>query len=123
MKSKTKIEKQMKRKTNLKLVKTIIQSKKHLEWVRVAEILASPNKIVKNLEDIEKESKEGDTIVIPGKVLSIGEISKKLRVVAFSFSKQAEEKLKEKKCEIVSILEEIKLNPNAKGIKILKGDF
>ena len=67
-----------------------------------------------------KETEEGDTVVVPGKVLSNGEINKKIRIVALSFSKEAEEKLGKKKCEVVSILEEIKVNPKAEGIKILK---
>ena len=73
-----------------------------------------------NLDQIDEKSKEGDTILVPGKVLGTGEVTKKLRIVAFSFSESARQKLKEKKCEMVTILEEIKVNPKAEGIKILK---
>ena len=121
MKSKTKIDRQTRRKTNPEVVETIIKAKKNEKWLRIAEILSSPrkNKIAVNLDKIEKESKEGDTIVIPGKVLSQGGISKKIRLVALSFSEEAERKLKEKKCEIVSIIKEIEINPKAQGVKIL----
>jgi len=64
-------------------------------------------------------SKEGDTVVIPGKVLSEGEISKKIRVVAKGFSEKAREKLLKSKTPIAFIEEEIKTNPEGKGIKIL----
>src|SRR3989344_6034565 len=113
MKSKTLIDKQMKKKTNPDLVKTIIKAKKNNKWLEVASILSSPrrNKISVNLEKIEKETKEGDSVVIPGKVLGDGSISKKIRVAALGFSKEAKEKLKSKKCEIVTILQEIKINP------------
>ena len=59
--------------------------------------------------------------MVPGKVLSQGEISKKIKVVALSFSEKAKEKLLKANCEILSILEEIKKNPDAKRIKILRG--
>jgi len=53
-------------------------------------------------------------------VLSKGNITKKLKIVALSFSKASEEKLKKSNCEIVSIEEEIEKNPEAKGVKIIK---
>jgi len=37
-----------------------------------------------------------------------------------NFSKKAEEKLKKAGCEIITISEEIKKNPEMKGLKILK---
>ena len=122
MKSKTKIIKQAKRKLNPVLVKTIIKAKKFKNWLDVAAILSRPrkNKFQINLERIDQQSKEGDTIIVPGKVLSSGEINKKIRIAALSFSKEAERKLKGKKCEMTSILEEIEKNPEAKGVKILK---
>ena len=73
-----------------------------------------------NLTEIEKNSKEGDTIVIPGKVLSQGDINKKIKVVALGFSEKAREKLMKSKSDPTSILEEVKKNPEAKGIKILR---
>ena len=122
MKSKTSIEKRMQRKKNAKSVKTIIAAKKSESWLEVARILSNPRRkrVNINLEKINKESKEGDIIVIPGKVLSQGEINKKIRVVALNFSEKAKEKLLKSKSEILSIFEEIKKNPQAKGVKILK---
>jgi len=122
MKSKTSIEKGIQRKRNTKLVKTIIVAKKSENWFEVARILSNPKRkrVNINLEKIDKESKEGNIIVIPGKVLSQGEINKKIKVVALNFSEKAKEKLLKSKSEVLSILEEIKKNPQAKGIKILK---
>jgi len=122
MKSKTKIEKQTKRKTSLKLVKTIINAKKNKGWVEIASILSGPRKKRTNinLEEIDKKSKEGEIIVVPGKVLSQGEINKKIKIIALNFSERAKEKLLKSKCELSIISEEIKKNPTAKGIKILK---
>jgi large subunit ribosomal protein L18e len=122
MKSKTKISKQLERKSNSVLTETIIEAKKNDSWVGVAGILSGPRRkrICINLEEINKHSKAGETIVIPGKVLSQGEIDKKIKVVALNFSGKAKEKLLSAKCEVVSILDEIKSNPSAKGIKIIK---
>lgn len=46
-----------------------------------------------NLYKIEKYSKEGDIIVVPGKVLGIGSLSHKVTVVALDFSKSALKKI------------------------------
>jgi large subunit ribosomal protein L18e len=122
MKSKTKISKQLERKSNSILAETIIAAKKNEAWVGVAGILSGPRRkrICINLEQINKHSKAGEILVIPGKVLSQGEIDKKIKVVAFNFSEKAKEKLLTAKCETLDILEEIKSNPSAKGIKIIK---
>lgn len=122
MKSKTKIEKQLQRKTNSKLVETIIAAKKNKNWQEIAAMLSSPrkNKLDINLEDIEKEAKQGESILVPGKVLANGEATKKIKIIALNFSEKAKEKLLKAKCEMSSILEEIKKNPEAKGLKIIR---
>ena len=54
-----------------------------------------------------------------GKVLGSGEISKKIRICALHFSESARGKLEKSKSEIVTILEEIKKNPKAEGVRVL----
>ncbi len=122
MKSKTLIEKQTKKKTNTELVKTIFAAKKSDGWFKIAGILSGPRRkrVNINLEELNKKSKEGESIVIPGKVLSQGEINKKIKVVALNFSERAKDKLLKAGCGVSSIFEEIKTNPNAKGVKVLK---
>lgn len=121
MKSKTKISKQAERKFNPELVETINLAKKNSKWLEVAKILSQPRRkrININISYIDENSKQGETILIPGKILSQGEISKKIKVVAFNFSEKSKEKLLSKGCEVLSISEEIKLNPEMKGVKIL----
>lgn len=123
VKSKTKIEKQSWKKRNPMLIETIRAAKKTGNdfWLKVAGILSGPRRaqIAINLNDIEKSTKEGDSVVFPGKVLSQGEVSKKIAVIAFGFSEKSKEKLLKNKSHILSILEEIKKNPDAKGIRIL----
>ena len=122
MKSNTKIEKQMRKKVSTELIKTIIATKKNKAWIRVAEILSGPrkNRANLNLEEIDKNVEEGEIAVIPGKVLSQGSVNKKIKIIALNFSSKAKEKLLKSKCEISSIVEEIKKNPEGKGIKILE---
>lgn len=122
MKRKSIIESQLRKKTNPELVETIIKAKKNEKWIGVAGILSSPrvNRININLDRINKEAKEGEIIIVPGKVLSQGELNKKIKIVAFNFSEKAKEKILKAKGEILSIAEEIKKNPEAKGVKIIK---
>ena len=122
MKSQTKIDKQLKKKNNPELVETIITAKKQKAWFEIAAILSGSrrNKIAFNLNEIDKKAKDGDVIVVPGKILSLGKIDKKIKLVALDFSEKAKEILSKSKIEISIILEEIKKNPSAKGIKILK---
>ena len=122
VKSKTKIEKQLKKKRNPELVKAVILAKKNSKWLEIASILSGStrNKIQINLDKIEKNSTPGDIIIIPGKVLSVGNLTKKVRVVALNFSEKAKEKLLKSNCEVVLLKNEIENNKEAKGVRILK---
>ena len=122
MKSNTKIEKQLKKKTNPELVETIIAAKKNKGWEEVAKILSSSRKQRNdlNLGKINEEVKEGEQVIIIGKVLSNGELNKKIKIIALSFSEKAKEKILKVKGDMSNILDEIKKNPDAKGLRILK---
>ncbi len=117
--SKTKINKRIKRKRNPSIVETLLLAKKnnHLE---LAKQLAAPTKKQKvfNLDFIDKLKEK--KILIAGKILGEGQINKKISLTAINFSEKAIEKLKEKKCEIRTIFEELKINPKLKDIKIIK---
>ena len=121
MKSNTKIEKQLKRKTNPELVETIIAGKKKKNWGKVTEIISGSRKKRKdmNLGEIDKLAKEGEKIIIVGKVLSDGELNKKIKIVALNFSEKAKEKILKAKGEFSNIIEEIKKNPEMKGLRKL----
>ena len=119
MKSKTKIKKQIRRKTNLDLVKTlrILNKSKNKEIIN---ILSRPRRkrVEVNIDKINKETKDSDIIIIPGKVLSMGDMDKKIKIMALSFSEEARNKLEKAKCEIIMLSDEIKKNKEIKG-KIL----
>lgn len=78
----------------------------------------SRNRRAVNLFKIEKYAKENETIIVPGKVLGTGELTKKVTVVAFNFSDSAFKKIKEKG-SVVSIEELLKSNPKGKKVRII----
>ncbi len=119
---KTKIKDRTRRKTNVDSVRTIREALKKDAWEDVAKIVSSSTRkyVSLNLFEIDARSSEGDTIIIPGKVLSKGELTKKLRVCAMSFSEKAVEKIKSNKSEVIYLVDEIIKNPKAEGVKILR---
>ena len=86
-------------KTNPLLRGTIVRmeklGKKKAVWRRVAELLEKPRrkKIEVNVGEIDKKAREGEIVVVPGKVLGNGRITKKITVIAFSFSESAKAKI------------------------------
>jgi len=122
MKSKTKISKQVKRKTNLNLVETILLAKKAKAWLKVAGILSGPRRKRKNinLKDLNKKVKDKGKYVFAGKVLSLGEVDKKFEITALEYSETAKEKLNKAGCKVLNMVTEIKKNPDAKGLEFLE---
>ena len=122
MKTLTKIKKQIKKKTNSELVETILKAAKNEKWFQVAQIISGPRRkrMNLNLDEIDNIANDGETIVVPGKVLSQGELNKKIKIVALNFSENAKEKLSRSKKDFATIEEEIKKNPDGKGIRIIK---
>ncbi|MEK6893513.1 MAG: 50S ribosomal protein L18e [Nanoarchaeota archaeon] len=120
--SKTKIKKHLRKKTNPDIIETINLAKEQKSWLALAKIISGSTKNYSsiNLDEINKQAAAGDIIVIPGKVLGMGEITKKFKISALAFSTSAKEKIKKEKIEYGFIFEEIKKNPSAKGVKILR---
>jgi large subunit ribosomal protein L18e len=72
-----------------------------------------------NIYKIDKYAREGETIVVPGKVLSVGNLSKKVDVAAINFSKEAEKKIKDKQGKVLTIKQLFQSNPEGKNVRIL----
>ena len=111
------------RKTNPSFSTMLQLARKQKAWVQYSHMLSGPTRsqVSVNLNQIDSQTKAGDTVIIPGKVLSVGELTKKVRICALGISKSAREKLKATKSEYVSIAEEIKVNPKAEGLKVIVG--
>ena len=115
--NKTKIEKRMKQKMDSSLVETIIKLKKTNPVV--AKELARPKRRwpAVNLKDIDMI--KGD-VLVAGKVLSAGDLSGAKKIVAWSVSEKALEKIKEAKGTFITVQEEMKKNPQLNGYDILR---
>ncbi len=102
MTSKTKIDKKASRKTSMKLKNLIVKLKKQNK-LEIANLLAQPRRkaIIVNIEKINKETKQGDKVIVPGKVLGKGEMQHAITIAAYSFSEEAKKKLKS--CKIADM--------------------
>ncbi len=107
--------------TNIHLRKLIadLNKQKVPMWKAVAKELAKPIRIRRevNLSKINRYTKDKDTVVVPGKVLSGGELDHKVTIAAWQFSDAAFEKVKKSGSEAISIPELVK--KKAKGVKII----
>jgi len=90
-------------------------------WKRIAVDLEKPTRKrrIVNLSSINRNTKENETIIVPGKVLGEGNISHKLTISAYQFSESAIEKLEKNGSKIIPLEELAKDKPNGKGIRII----
>lgn len=90
-------------------------------WRDIAKRLEKPTKarIVVNLSRIDRYANEGDTVIVPGKLLASGAITKKVTIAAYNFSAAAVEKIIAAGGECVSIESLAENNPAGTAIKIL----
>ena len=90
-------------------------------WKRVAKDLKKPRRIrrVVNLSTIDRECKKGDKIVVPGKVLSYGNLSKPVEISAWEFSQTAADKIEKAGGKTLPLEETAKKNPKGKGLRII----
>lgn len=90
-------------------------------WRRVATELERPrrNRKVVNFSKINSFAKEGETLLVPGKLLAGGgNLEKKVNLIAFDFSDSAEQKAKDSGSKIQTISEALKSNPKGSKIRI-----
>lgn len=101
------------------LKKTALEQKVPL-WKRIADDLEAPTRQrrIVNIFKIDANAKEGEIIIVPGKVLGEGDLTKKVTVAALSFSDQAVGKIS-KQGKTMTIQELMKSNPKASKVRIL----
>jgi len=89
-------------------------------WRRVASDLEKPTRKrrVVNIYKIEKYAQDNEVVVVPGKVLGTGELTKKVTVAAYNFSDEAYKKIKERGNPL-SIKELLEKNPQGKKIRLM----
>ena len=90
-------------------------------WRYVAELLDRPRRkrVIVNLSKIDRLTKEGDIVIVPGKVLAGGDLTHSVTIAAYAFSEKAKEKITKAKGRAINILELIKENPKGSNVKII----
>ncbi len=90
-------------------------------WVAVAELLERPTRrrVAVNLSKINRYAREGEMVIVPGKVLGAGFLEKKVTIAAFSFSAQALQKINAAGARAITLREAIKENPKGRNTRII----
>lgn len=104
---------------NRKLIRELWKTKRRI-WKKVSKKLSGPRRerIEANLYRINKKTKENDVIVVPGKVLGIGEIDHKITIACLVCSKKARKKIETSGSKLLSIEELFEQNPEGKDVKV-----
>lgn len=91
-------------------------------WRDVALRLEKPKKnwAEANLSKLERYAADGETVLVPGKVLAAGTISKKITVAAYDFSDAAKKSIEAAGGKTLSLMELAEANPKGTGVRILK---
>jgi large subunit ribosomal protein L18e len=105
----------------LSLIESLMKSEKPL-WRKVADELSRPKrqKVEVNLSKLDQYANDDATVIVPGKVLGAGALSKKVTVAAFSFSGSARKLIGAAGGKALTIDSLHKTNPDGRGILILK---
>lgn len=102
-------------------LKKLSIEKKVALWKQIAVELEKPTRSRRevNLYKIATNAKEGEVVIVPGKVLSNGAILTPVKVAALNFSGDAKDKILSAKGQVLSIQELMKSNPEGKKVRIL----
>ncbi|MHB8351236.1 MAG: 50S ribosomal protein L18e [Thermoplasmata archaeon] len=89
-------------------------------WGAVARELARPRHrvIPVNVGHLSRLAPEGATVIVPGKVLAAGEISRPLTVAAYNFSAAARQKIHAAGGSVLTIPELLKARPDGSGVRL-----
>lgn len=103
----------MRHKTNPYLAELLFLTKKNNQEIGSLIAVPSRQRIEVNIDQLNEA--KGKEVVVPGKVLSSGNIDKKITVYAMAFSEQAKEKLKKAGCDAILLIDALRKNPKLKA--------
>jgi large subunit ribosomal protein L18e len=114
-------------KENSELVRLIVElrrtarSQKAPIWSSLADRLEKPRHRANpvNVGHLDRLTQAGETVVVPGKLLAHGPLSKRLTVAAFSYSKEARSKIHAAGGVAISVHDLIKTKPDGSGVRLL----
>lgn len=115
------------RKENPELARVIIELKKAAKahqapvWRAAAERLSRPRHQVfpLNVGHLERLAEPQETILVPGKLLAEGNLTKALTIGAISYSSEARSKVRAAGGRALSITDLVKSHPDGKGVRLL----
>ena len=119
--------KRINRKSNTELVQSITSLKKAARdndapiWKSIAKRLEGPSRNwpTVNISKLEYNSQKNSKIVVPGKLMGSGNLTKKVTVSAYSFTKSATEKIEKAGGKCVHYSDFIKSNPKGKDVMVI----
>ena len=90
-------------------------------WFCLAEQLSSSkrSRTAVNISRLNRYTKKGETVAVPGKVLGAGKADHPITVAAFSFSDRAQSKIRKAKGNCLSIRDLMEKNPDGTNVKIM----
>ena len=92
-------------------------------WKEIAGILKHPRRArpETNLSHINRVVKDGDVIVVPGKVLGAGDLSKKsITIGALCWSESVEEKASTAGAKLLSLPQMLDQYPTGSNVRLIK---
>ena len=91
-------------------------------WRDIAKRLEKPksNWAETNLSKLDRYAADGETIIVPGKVLAAGSINKKITVAAYSFSAAAESAIVAAGGKVMTIAGLMEENPKGSNVRIMR---
>lgn len=121
-------QRKISRKTNPRIpalifaLKEMSRNNDVLIWRDIAKRLEKPNRKYAqvNLSKINRYSKEGDVLLVPGKVLGAGDLKVSVTIAALNFSETAIEKINETGGKYLTIEQVLEDNPKGSKIRIMQ---
>ncbi len=102
-----------------KLIRDLWKTKINI-WRIVSKKLSGSrrNSVKANLYRINKKTKKNDIIVIPGKVLGIGDLDHPITIACLNSSKSAKKKIESSGSKLITIEQLLEQNPKGSGVQI-----
>ena len=108
----------------IKLIRALRKKSRESEveiWRYIADRLSRSKgrRVAVNVSRLNRYTKGGETVAVPGKVLGAGIVDHPINVAAFVFSDQARSKVLRAKGKCLSILDLMKRNPKGTNVKVI----
>jgi large subunit ribosomal protein L18e len=91
-------------------------------WLAVATSLAKSRRtrVVLNLGQVSRHVRDGDVVVVPGKVLGSGFARTKMVIAAFKFSPRALVKVEKAGGRCIPLLKLVEENPEGNNVRLIR---